>query len=306
MSQDSSKPAIVPPPQIEDPPMSTLGILSRLGPGLIIAGSIVGSGELIATTKTGSEAGFWLLWLIVIGCVIKVFVQVELGRDAIIRGKTTLEALDEVPGPRIKGRGNWLVWYYLIMFLASAGQLGGIAGSVGQALAITIPLTREGKTFNDIAKYEAQLKIAKAEGQTILDSPASETADERVDDVTRRIATLSGKLEALGPKPQKIYDPQIWASLIAVVTSILLVLGRYKLIEYGTTTLVAAFTMTTVATVVALQFTDVWAIQWSDIVNGLSFRLPPSSQAGSEVALATALATFGIIGVGATELVAYP
>ena len=62
---------------IEEPPTSLFGILRRLGPGLIVAGSIVGSGELIATTKTGAEAGFWLLWLIIIGCVIKVFTQVE-------------------------------------------------------------------------------------------------------------------------------------------------------------------------------------------------------------------------------------
>jgi hypothetical protein len=34
----------------EAPPTSLLGTLRHLGPGLIIAGSIVGSGELIATT----------------------------------------------------------------------------------------------------------------------------------------------------------------------------------------------------------------------------------------------------------------
>ena len=55
---------------------------------MIVAGSIVGSGELIATTKTGAEAGFTLLWLILIGCVVKVFVQVELGRRAVITGET--------------------------------------------------------------------------------------------------------------------------------------------------------------------------------------------------------------------------
>ena len=70
---------------IETPPNSIGGILWRLGPGLIVAGSIVGSGELILTTKTGAQAGFWLLWLIVIGCLIKVFVQVELGRKIILR-----------------------------------------------------------------------------------------------------------------------------------------------------------------------------------------------------------------------------
>jgi hypothetical protein len=36
--------------EIQTPPHTVGGILSRLGPGLIIAASIVGSGELIATT----------------------------------------------------------------------------------------------------------------------------------------------------------------------------------------------------------------------------------------------------------------
>ena len=36
------------------------------GPGMILAGSIVGSGELIATTRTGAEAHFDFLWLIII------------------------------------------------------------------------------------------------------------------------------------------------------------------------------------------------------------------------------------------------
>ncbi|MGV3485741.1 MAG: Nramp family divalent metal transporter, partial [Planctomycetaceae bacterium] len=109
------------------------------GPGLIVAGSIVGSGELIATTKTGAEAGFTLLWLIILGCVVKVFTQVELGRYALQSGKTTLAAMDEVPGPRIAGRGNWLVWYWMLMWVASISQLGGIVGGVGQSLAVSIP-----------------------------------------------------------------------------------------------------------------------------------------------------------------------
>jgi len=83
------------------PPQTVGGILRQLSPGLIIAGSIVGSGELIATTKTGAQAGFWFLWLIIVGCVIKVFAQVEFGRYAICCGKGTMAALDEVPGPQL-------------------------------------------------------------------------------------------------------------------------------------------------------------------------------------------------------------
>ena len=120
------------------PPRTLVGTLKQLGPGLIIAGSIVGSGELIATTKTGAQAGMTLLWLIIIGCVIKVFVQIELGRMSITHGVTTLAALNRVPG-RI-GPVNWILWFWLAMMSASIAQLGGIVGGVGQSLALSFPL----------------------------------------------------------------------------------------------------------------------------------------------------------------------
>ena len=114
---------------IQEPPTSFGGIFRKLGPGLIIAASIVGSGELIATTKTGAQAGISLLWLIVVGCVIKVFVQIELGRVAISQGETTLTSLNRIPGPRLGV--SWIVWYWLIMMIVGFGQLGGIIGGVG-------------------------------------------------------------------------------------------------------------------------------------------------------------------------------
>ncbi|MDA0282862.1 MAG: Nramp family divalent metal transporter, partial [Planctomycetota bacterium] len=125
--------------EIQEPPTSFGGILRKLGPGLIIAASIVGSGELIATTKTGAQAGISLLWLIVVGCVIKVFVQIELGRVAISQGETTLTSLNRIPGPRLVV--SWIIWYWLIMMIVGFGQLGGIIGGVGQAMALARPLT---------------------------------------------------------------------------------------------------------------------------------------------------------------------
>ncbi len=285
----------------------------RLGPGLIIAGSIVGSGELIATTKTGAEAGFWLLWLIILGCLVKVFVQVELGRDAVVRGKTTMEALGEVPGPRIAGHGNWLLWYFFIMFLASLGQLGGIIGGVGQALAISAPLTQEGRDYNRYMNNEKQLEVAKAELKLVQtrDAMARTTADRGAQQrLVETIATLEANKVQFGgaPPTARSYwtDDRLWAVIIACVTAVLLVVGRYALIEKVTTTMVALFTLMTVGTVVLLQTTFAWSIQWQDVVNGFSFRLPPAGEPGSSTALSTALKTFGIIGVGATELIAYP
>ncbi len=47
------------------------------------------------------------------------------------------------------------------MFVASISQLGGIVGAVGQAMAISAPLTREGRAFNDYVKVTIQRKLAQ-------------------------------------------------------------------------------------------------------------------------------------------------
>src|SRR4051794_21734402 len=72
---------------IREPPTSLFRALRQIGPGLILAGSIVGTGELIATTALGATHGYVLLWFILLSCVIKVFVQIELGRYAITHGR---------------------------------------------------------------------------------------------------------------------------------------------------------------------------------------------------------------------------
>jgi len=96
-------------------PTRFLDILKHLGPGIIIAGSIVGSGELIATTLVGAKTGFVLLWLIVLGCVIKVFTLIEFGRNTIIHSTSPLVALNEIPGPKVKVR--WIIWYWFFMIV---------------------------------------------------------------------------------------------------------------------------------------------------------------------------------------------
>lgn len=108
-------------------------ILRQVGPGLILTASIVGSGELIVTPKLAGETGFKLLWLILLGCLIKVFVQIELGRYAVTTGKTTLEALDSIPGPRFVV--SWLLWLWLGMYVAIVFQVAGIVGGIAEVFA---------------------------------------------------------------------------------------------------------------------------------------------------------------------------
>src|SRR4051794_30100811 len=133
----AADPYALPPEAIQEPPHTFWRALRKIGPGLILAASIVGTGELINTTGLGAQAGFTLLWLILLSCIIKVFVQVELGRYAITHGKTSLAAFDTLPGPR--AGASWLCWLWLVMMLATQAQIAAMEGTVGQAAHMAFP-----------------------------------------------------------------------------------------------------------------------------------------------------------------------
>jgi manganese transport protein len=218
-------------PVSDDLPDSWRGALRHVGPGLIITASIVGSGELIVTPRLGALVGFTMLWFIIVGCIIKVFVQIELGRYAILTGLTTLEALDTIPGPR--GRVSWLVWLWLVMYVGTIFQLAGIVGGIAHVFSL---------------------------------------GGVRV-------------------------SPGVLALPVAGSCSLLLVLGRYRLVERASTFMVFLFTLCTLLAVLALQWTP-YRITAADLAEGLSFSMAPG--------FTTAFAAFGLIGVGASELIYYP
>lgn len=138
MSEDTEyDPYALPAEDIQEPPHSLWAALRKIGPGIILAGTIVGSGELLLTTKLGAEQGFVFLWLILLSCVIKVFVQTELGRYAISSGKPTLGALNELDGPRF--RVQWMVWWWFVMMCSTIFQLGAMTGTVGQCFNQAFP-----------------------------------------------------------------------------------------------------------------------------------------------------------------------
>lgn len=279
----------------EAPPSRLGAMLMRLGPGIILAGAIVGSGELIATTKVGAEAGFWLLWLIVIGCILKVFTQVEIGRYTVTWGRTSLEALDILPGPRY--RVNWVLWYWFATILLIISQNGGIVGGVGQALAIFQPLTDDGAVYNDLYDQLVRSKVEAAlvaDGATPGGAAQLQLLETRIESLTARVAAMS--------EPA---DIAIWAGIMAVATSALMYVGRYQLIQSMTTVMVGTFTVVTIATVFMLQSTD-WAVGLDELALGFQFRLPPENAIPDADPVGTALAAFGMIGLSAGELIMYP
>jgi Mn2+/Fe2+ NRAMP family transporter len=114
---------------ILDPPKGIFGALRYMGPGLILSAAIVGSGELIATTTLGAKAGFSLLWVVLLGCAVKVAVQVEYGRFCIHHGLTSFQGWNRSANAGMRNV-HWTIWAGVVyMLLNMAGQAGVIGGT---------------------------------------------------------------------------------------------------------------------------------------------------------------------------------
>jgi len=124
--------------KVIDPPDGFFKKLKFLGPSFILSASIVGSGELIATTTLGAKAGFVTFWVILVSCLVKVAVQLEMGKHTILTGETAMQAMNKLPGPRI-GQAKWSVWLVLLIMLVKLLQLGGIVGGVALILNMVFP-----------------------------------------------------------------------------------------------------------------------------------------------------------------------
>lgn len=129
------------PEDVREPPRTFRGRLRYLGPGIVITASVVGSGELLVTTSLGAKAGFALLWLVVLGAAVKVWVQVELARWAILNGETALVGYGKVR-PRI-GPMGWMNWLWIGLDLAKNFQRGGVIGGTAAACSIAWPIVGE-------------------------------------------------------------------------------------------------------------------------------------------------------------------
>ena len=216
---------------IEAAPVTAAGIARKIGPGVILAGAIVGSGELIATTVLGAENGYALLWLILISCVSKIFVQNELGRYTIGTGETSLEAFNRVPGLRFGV--SWVVWVWLLGQIFVQFGIGGMLGAIAEVLDKLVPG----------------------------------------------------------------FPLWMWVSVVNALTVVLLAVGGYGFVEKFSMALVVSFTVMTVASAWLLLERPEY-FSWAKVLDGLSFHMPTGG-------FMTAVAVFGITGVGASELSSY-
>jgi manganese transport protein len=218
--------------RIKEPPTTFFARLKFLGPGFILSASIVGSGELIATTTLGARAGFIAFWVIIVSCLVKVAVQLEFGKHAILTGETAMQLLNKLPGKKF-GKGKWSLWLIFGLILLKLVQLGGMIGSTAIVLNMLWP--------------------------------------------------------GVGVS--------VWVFVSALSVSVLIYKGYYIIVEKLSLVMIAMFTVMTITSVLALEFTE-YSISWQELSSGLTFSLPAGM-------ISVAIGAFGITGVASDEILAY-
>lgn len=92
-----------------------------VGPGLVVAATGVGAGDLVATGVAGERYGYTLLWAAVVGCLIKISLAEATGRWHLSTGTTILAGWRTL--------GPWTTWYF--------GAYVAVWGFVYGAVAMT-------------------------------------------------------------------------------------------------------------------------------------------------------------------------
>jgi Mn2+/Fe2+ NRAMP family transporter len=112
-------------------------VLLMIGPGLIWSSEMIGSGEVILTTRAGSILGIGVMWAIILGIFLKYMIGLAGARYTICTGEGMIDMFARIPGPK-----NWVVWTVLIVqFISATISIGSIATAAGVFISHLLPVS---------------------------------------------------------------------------------------------------------------------------------------------------------------------
>ncbi|MFP1629247.1 Nramp family divalent metal transporter [Streptomyces sp. 5K101] len=98
-----------------------------IGPGIVVAATGVGAGDLVATLIAGSKFGYTLLWAAVIGCLVKISLAEAAGRWHLATGRTLFDGW--------RSLGSWTTVYFVV-YVVVWGFVYGAAAMSSSALPL--------------------------------------------------------------------------------------------------------------------------------------------------------------------------
>ncbi|MFE1029071.1 Nramp family divalent metal transporter [Streptomyces sp. NPDC058818] len=92
-----------------------------IGPGIVVAATGVGAGDLVATLIAGSNFGYTLLWAAVLGCLVKISLAEAAGRWHLSTGRTLFDGWASL--------GRWTTYFFAVYVVIWGFSYGAAAMS---------------------------------------------------------------------------------------------------------------------------------------------------------------------------------
>lgn len=99
----------------------------HIGPGIVVAATGVGAGDLVSTLLAGSKFGYTLLWAAVLGCLLKIALAEAVGRWHLASARTLFDGWRTL--------GSWTTIYFAI-YVVIWGFVYGATAMTSSALPL--------------------------------------------------------------------------------------------------------------------------------------------------------------------------
>ncbi|MBK1786000.1 Nramp family divalent metal transporter [Prauserella cavernicola] len=116
----------------ERPPPQGWRRLRMVGPGLVMAATGIGAGDMVNGLNAGTNYGVLLLWAILLGSVLKYPLSEGIGRFYMATRKTLVAAWHDLSPV---ASGYFMVFFVLATFITSAG----VTSAAGLAMSALFP-----------------------------------------------------------------------------------------------------------------------------------------------------------------------
>src|SRR5918992_3381114 len=117
-------------------PRTLLGRLGVVGPGIVVAVTGVGAGDMVTSLVAGTTFGTALLWAVVLGALLKCFLTEGIGRWYMASGETILQGWHSIG--RL-ARGYFVVYLLIATFVFGAAITSTCALAVNAMFPDVLP-----------------------------------------------------------------------------------------------------------------------------------------------------------------------
>jgi len=149
------------PPRTGEAAPARRGLFPLLGPGILVAATGVGAGDLATASFAGSQLGVAILWAAALGAFLKYVLNEGLARWQLATGDTLLEGAVRRFGAVV----GWMFLPYLALWSFFVGA--ALMSACGVALQALLPLfddAEQGRVIYGVLSSVAGLMLVRAGG----------------------------------------------------------------------------------------------------------------------------------------------